>query len=151
MKRVATALVALTLGCSSQAAHVADDDNSWATVVTGFRLLPESGDEEKSILGAIYAGAKQFKMDCQGPPDPHEPVCTNLVEILRRGMPRGNMELYVEREGEALHVFLVGDGRGRTCGAIQLMRARLGESVAAARIKVEAKDSCNVLAGANPA
>jgi hypothetical protein len=142
MKRFAVALLVLALSCSSPPARVAEDDNPWATVTTGFRLLPEDDAEEQSILSAIYAGARQFKMECQGAPDAHSPVCTNLAEILRRGIPRGNMELYVEREGDSLHVFLVGDGRGRTCGAIQLMRARLVESVAAGRIKIEAKDSC---------
>ena len=145
MRPVAILLMASILACSSPLRRTAtDNDSPWITVTTGFRLLPEDDAEEKTILSAIYAGAKQFRMDCQGEPDARTPVCSNLVEILRRGMPRGNMELYVEREGDQLHVFLVGDGRGRTCGAIQLVRARLTESVAANRIKIEATDSCKI-------
>ena len=144
MKPVVMALVVLAFACSQVRSVTADASNEdpWATITTGFRLTPEDDDEEKTILTDLYAGARQFKMDCQGEPDGHAPVCTNLVEILRRGMPRGNMELYVEREAQGLHVFLVGDGRGPTCGAIHLMRARLSASVAARRIKIEARDSC---------
>jgi hypothetical protein len=69
-------------------------------------------------------------------------VCSNLVEILRRGVPRGNMELYLEHEAGGLHVFLVGDGRKSTCGAIRELRWRVIEEVDAERIRVEAKDPC---------
>lgn len=147
MKSAAIALVALALGCSpltksTTAGAASSGEDRWTTVSTAFRLTPKDGEEEKSIRAAIYAGARQYKMDCQEDTDQRRPVCTNLVEILRRGMPRGNMELYVEHEAGALHVFLVGDGRGPTCGAIQHLRARLTEAVAAERIRIEAKDPC---------
>jgi hypothetical protein len=144
MKAVAVALLALAMSCTKNAvadASAAGED-PWATVLTAFRLTPKDNEEEQSIRAAIYSRAKQFKMDCKEGTDPRLPVCSNLMEIVRRGLPRGNMELYVEREADVLHVSLVGDGHGLACDAIYRLRSRLTEDIASERIRVEAKDPC---------